>query len=53
MASNRRTKHILGNGEGTERLADAVQLPGYSAYFVDLSPSPHAEIIARTEERAA
>jgi pyruvate-formate lyase len=29
-----------------------VRIAGYSAYFVDLSPSQQAEIIARTEEAA-
>ena len=28
-----------------------VRIAGYSAYFVDLSPSQQAEIIARTEQQ--
>jgi pyruvate-formate lyase len=28
-----------------------VRIAGYCAYFVDLSPTQQAEIIARTEER--
>ena len=30
-----------------------VRIAGYSAYFVDLSPTQQAEIIARTEEQVA
>ena len=30
-----------------------VRIAGYCAYFVDLSPSQQAEIIARTEEQVA
>jgi len=49
---NRET--LLAAQKDPEKYRDlVVRIAGYSAYFVDLSPSQQAEIIARTEERAA
>ena len=48
---NRET--LLAAQKDPEKYRDlVVRIAGYSAYFVDLSPSQQAEIIARTEEHA-
>ncbi|MCK1443681.1 glycyl radical protein [Bradyrhizobium sp. 48] len=48
---NRET--LLAAQKDPEKYRDlVVRIAGYSAYFVDLSPSQQAEIIARTEEAA-
>lgn len=48
---NRQT--LLDAQKDPEKYRDlVVRIAGYSAYFVDLSPSQQAEIIARTEEAA-
>jgi pyruvate formate-lyase/glycerol dehydratase family glycyl radical enzyme len=44
---------LLAAQKDPEKYRDlVVRIAGYSAYFVDLSPSQQAEIIARTEEAA-
>jgi len=49
---NRET--LLAAQKDPEKYRDlVVRIAGYSAYFVDLSPSQQSEIIARTEERVA
>ena len=44
---------LLDAQKNPEKYRDlVVRIAGYCAYFVDLSPSQQAEIIARTEEHA-
>ncbi len=51
MESGAASQALLEAQKDTEKYRDlVVRIAGFCAYFVDLTPSQQAEIIARTEE---